>query len=291
MCADQPEDMSAGQVVDTLFGPSEIPSGEERRRRAVEEAMPSYFFYEPDEQEPLPLGEAERYIPVVTDEPELTSLLPYLDELALFEGRWGFVRENVSRDEWCRLAEIEVVPVLNGLMDMCVGEMILQPRAVYVYCACAAEGETLYIYKDDEETVAAEIPFPRFPNGSCAADRFYRTSAPRRDTVGVIAATMGKNISEIARKWLLAGHEADFRSLRGFALEMLAAMTEYTAAGMIREGCCAGRVHSLGSAKEGNGRIQAALIDLTAARQIDIGFSRNYLMTPEYSSLSLLFPR
>lgn len=291
MGADQAENMSAGQMADTLFGPSEIPSAEERRRRAVEEALPSYFFYEPDEQEPLPLGEAECYVPVVTGEPELSSLLPYLDELALFEGQWGFVRENVSRDEWCRLAEIEAVPVLNGLMDMCAKEMILQPRAVYVYCACAAEEETLYIYKADRETVAAEIPFPRFPNGQCAADRFYRTSASRRDTVGVIAATLGKNVSEIARKWLLAGHEADFKSLRGFALEMLTAMTEYTAAGMIREGCCAGRVHPLGIAREGNGRIQAALIDLAAARQIDIGFSRNYLMTPEYASLSLLFPR
>lgn len=68
-------------------------------------------------------------------------------------------------------------------------------------------------------------------------------------------------------------------------------MTQYTAAVIAGEECCLGDVYGLGAAKQGAAKVQSALIKMLDASLIDIAFSRNYLMMPEYSSLALVLPR
>ena len=136
-----------------------------------------------------------------------------------------------------------------------------------------------------------EVEIPRLKNGVCLTDRLAEAGSGVFDTVAAVAVNMGRNTAEIAKSWLAAGKNVDYAYLQGFALEMLNAMTQYTASVIAAQGCCMGDVLSLGHAKQGNAKVQSALIKMLDASLIDIAFSRNYLMMPEYSALALVLPR
>lgn len=281
------DDLKVSEVVDTLFGPQEVARQAQEQLRIQEEQFSSYLFRGTEEHAELPLVNVEHFRSVIVEDADIAGLLPYLDELSLFEKQWGFSCENTTREEWCRLTKMEAVPILQELMTVCSEKDILEPKAIYAYCPCLSEGDKLSLLGKNGE-VCLSIPFDRLPNGVCLADK-VNAAAP--ETIGLIGVTMGKNVSETARKWRMDGHEQDYRYLRGFSLEMLKAMTEYTAAVMNKEGCCLGSVYSLGVSKEGSGKIQSALIEMLDAGQIGITFSRNYFMMPEFSALALLLPR
>lgn len=287
------KDVSAGRLVDTLFGPQEEPGRTARHQALAEEELPYYLFDGPaDElQAALPLIHVPHYRPKVISQKEIAALIPYLDELALFERQWGFVKKEGSRENWCHWVEAQAVPVLEKLIRLTRKHQLLQPRALYAYFFCAAQDDTLYLYKDNQKDVFLTIDMPRLKNGVCAADKIARKDSGTFDTIAAVAVNMGRNATEMAKRWLSAGKEVDYRYLHGFALEMLNAMTQYTAAVIAAEECCLGDVFGLGAAKQGAAKIQSALIKMLDASLIDITFSRNYLMMPEYSSLALVFPR
>lgn len=287
------KEFSAGRLVDTLFGPREELGGTARRQALAEEEMPHYLFDEREDglQAVLPLIHVPHYRPKVISRKDVAGLIPYLDELALFERQWGFVKKEGSRENWCHWVDAQAVPVLEKLVRLSRKNQLLQPKAVYAYFFCAAENDTLYLYKEDQKEVFLTIDMPRLKNGVCAADKIARKDSGVFDTVAAVAVNMGRNATEMAKRWLAAGKEVDYRYLHGFALEMLNAMTRYVAALIAEEECCPGDVYSLGSAKQGVAKTQSALIKMLDAALIDIAFSRNYLMMPEYSSLALVFPR
>lgn len=287
------KDISAGRLVDTLFGVEEEPGRTARHQALAEEELPHYLFdgQADGRQAVLPLIYVPHYRSKVISQKNIADLIPYLDELALFERQWGFVKKGGSRENWCHWVDGEAVPVLEKLIRLSRKHQLLQPRALYAYFFCAAENETLYLYKDNQKDVFLTIDLPRLKNGVCAADKIARRDSGVFDTIAAVAVNMGRNATEMARRWLSAGKEVDYRYLHGFALEMLNAMTQYTATVIAGEECCLGDVYGLGSAKQGAAKVQSALIKMLDASLIDIAFSRNYLMMPEYSSLALVFPR
>lgn len=287
------KDISAGRLVDTLFGVEEEPGRTARHQALAEEELPHYLFdgQADGRQAVLPLIHVPHYRSKVISQKNIADLIPYLDELALFERQWGFVKKGGSRENWCHWVDGEAVPVLEKLIRLSRKHQLLQPRALYAYFFCAAENETLYLYKDNQKDVFLTIDLPRLKNGVCAADKIARRDSGVFDTIAAVAVNMGRNATEMARRWLSAGKEVDYRYLHGFALEMLNAMTQYTATVIAGEECCLGDVYGLGSAKQGAAKVQSALIKMLDASLIDIAFSRNYLMMPEYSSLALVFPR
>ena len=288
------KDISAGHLVDTLFGVQEEPDRTTRHRAAAEEELPHYLFdgYDNERQSALPLINVAHYRPKIVSQKNIVDLIPYADELALFERRWGFVKKpEENRESWCLRVEKEAVPVLEKLVALSQEHQLLQPRALYAYFFCAAQEDTLYLYKDNKKEVFLTIDLPRLKNGVCMADKIARKDSGAFDTIAAVGVNMGRNATEMAKRWLSAGKEVDYRYLHGFALEMLNAMTLYTAGIIAAEECCMGDVYGLGSAKQGAAKVQSALIKMLDASLIDIAFSRNYLMMPEYSSLALVFPR
>lgn len=284
------QEKTAQTLVDTLFGPE--PTRRERQAAAVDEELPHYLFCDRDDSQPvLPLVDLPHYRPNVLKQLRISALIPYLDELSLFEKQWGYAKTRGTRENWCRWVEAEAVPVLDKLVAICQENDLLQPKSVYAYLHCDSEGDTVHIYGEHGAEPVLSIDMPRLANGSCAADKVCRADSGVRDTLAAVAVNMGRNASDMAKKWLSAGKEVDYKYLHGFALEMLRAMTEYTAAAVAREGCCLGQVCPLGTAKEGSAKVQSVLVKMLDASLIDVAFSRNYLMMPEYSSLALILPK
>lgn len=287
------ETVSAGRLVDTLFGPRAEDGRTARQRAAADEELPDYLFNVPDDasQAGLPLIRVAHYRPKTIVQEDVAGLIPYLDELALFERRWGFVKQAGDRESWCARMDAEAVPVLERLTGLCRERRLLHPRALYAYFYAAAQDETLYLYRENKRDVFLSIDFPRLKNGVCAADKIARADSGVFDTVAAVAVNMGRSATELAKSWLNAGKDVDCRFLNGFALESAEAMIRLAAARIAREECCLGDVHFLGTAKTGDPAVQSALIKMLNAGAIDIAFSRNYLMMPEYSALALVFPR
>lgn len=282
MTADSEEKL----LVDTLFGiQEEIPPA----KAVYDEELPHFLFNQDDDSQALlPLINVPYYRPRILSQPRLSALIPYLNELSLFEKQWGYGLLSDTRESWCRRMKEEAAPLLNSVRDVCEREKILQPRSIFAYLYAKADGDKVHVYRSDGTTVLTTIPFERLDNGVSPADKF---SSSDLTGVAVMAVNMGRNATDIAKKWLLTGQDADYKYLDGFIREMIFAMAEYTAAAIVKEGCCVGSLYSLGTAKEGSAKIQSALIRELDAQQIDISFSRNYLMAPEYSALALVLPK
>lgn len=269
------------QLVDTLFGKRE-------------EAVPAAFDYAEelphvlfggDNQETLPLIRVPLYAPVVVEPPSLRALMPYVDELSLFEKRWGCAKKDgETRDEWCERMNKELVPVLNTVRSVCENENILRPRAVYVYVNAKADGDTVDFYQKDGQTVFASLTFERRADGRSVADAFpARKAVP----VALMAVGVGKNADSVAKKWLLLGQDTEYGCLDGFVREVAAAMTLYAAEQINKAGGCVGNAVPLNAA---DGKTLSAFVRETQADRIEVGFSRTYGVVPQYSALALVLP-
>ncbi len=286
------KEISAGALVDTLFGLEKMPDRTARHQAIADEELHHYLFDvgQDQNQAALPLINVPHYRSKVIAKKTIVDLVPYLDELALFEQQWGFVKKQGDRESWCHQMKADAVPILERVIDLCQKQKLLQPKALYSYFFCAAEKETLYLYKSNKADVFLTIDFPRLKNGVCVTDKFVQTGTGKFDTIAAVAVNMGRNATEMAKRWLAVGKDLDYRYFHGFVLEMLNAMTRCAAATLAKEECCLGDVYFLGTAKQGNAKVQSALIKMLDASLIDIAFSRNYLMMPEYSSLAIVFP-
>ncbi|KAF0111116.1 MAG: 5-methyltetrahydrofolate--homocysteine methyltransferase [Rhodospirillaceae bacterium] len=166
----------------------------------------------------------------VMDRVSVKALLPYLNEVMLYQFQWGFRKAGKSREEWRAWAAAEVRPVLNRLLALCEAESLLEPRAVYGYWPCAAAGDSVILFDPhDAATEIARFTFPRQPRaeGVCLADFFRDGDQGGRDIIGVQVVTMGARASDGARAWLAADRYQDYLYLHGLSVEMTEALAEY----------------------------------------------------------------
>jgi len=167
--------------------------------------------------------------PRVLEKVEAKALLPFLNEVMLFQFHWGFKKQGRSREEWREWAAREVKPVLTRLLQTVAAEEILKPQAVYGYWKCASAGDSVVLFEPDGETEVARFAFPRQARagGLCIADFFRDIDAGERDVVGLQVVTMGSRASEVARQWFGDNRYQDYLYLHGFGVEMAEALAEY----------------------------------------------------------------
>lgn len=281
------ENTSEKILVDTLFGTEEKIVDKNFYSDYVEE-LPQYLFEDVDENQiGLPLISVPIAKTKIITQNNLNILIPFLNELSLYENRWNLKKTTETREVWATKANQELAPILNSLKEICLKEKILTPRSIYAYFQAKRSEKGIKIYKKETEEIL-EIPLPIFSDGSSIADKF---SNKEFKPIALIASCMGKNATDIAKQWLLSGHNDQFQYLDGFIREMTFAMIEYTTYLINKQECCLGQAVSLGMAKTGNPRIQSTIIDLLDANRIDISFSRHYLMGPEYSALAFVLPK
>ena len=153
-------------------------------------------------------------------------IFPYVNEQALFRGRWGYRRTvSTSTEEYTELVRNTVQPLYESLKLRSLNENLLQPKAAYGYFPCYSEGDTLYI-EADGETHAFSFPRQESPPQLCIAD-YYRTREEGGDIAAFFVVTIGEQIAEEIRTLFEADSYHDYLMLHGFSVEVTDALAEY----------------------------------------------------------------
>ncbi|MBN1773910.1 MAG: B12-binding domain-containing protein, partial [Deltaproteobacteria bacterium] len=151
-------------------------------------------------------------------------VLPYLNEQALFRGRWGYRRRQLSAEAYEELLSGTVRPKLEQLTRLALEERLLAPRVAYGWFRAHAEGDALVV---EHEGVAHRFAFPRqaAPPHLCLAD-YFRTAEQGGDVAGFFVATAGDRLPARARELFGADRYRDYLELHGLGVEYADGLAE-----------------------------------------------------------------
>jgi 5-methyltetrahydrofolate--homocysteine methyltransferase len=235
----------------------------------------------------------------------LQSVLPYINDITLFQFQWGYRRKNKSVADYKKFIDEHVRPIFYELGRQCAKEQILKPVAAYGYWRCIPEGNTLVLLdpKDDGKT-AARFTFPRQrgKKNLCITDFFRQDGEP--DVVALQVVTVGQRCSEVAREWFAADRYQDYLHLHGLSVEAAEGLAELIhrqirgelgIAGddaremrdMFKQGYRGSR-YSFGYPACPNLEDQALLLDLLGASRLGLTLSEEFQLDPEQSTSALV---
>ncbi|SIT00488.1 methionine synthase [Insolitispirillum peregrinum] len=236
----------------------------------------------------------------------LKALVPYLNEVMLYQFQWGFKKSGRDRSEWKDWVSTEVRPILKRMVELCDAEQILHPKAAYGYWKAASEGDNVILFAEDGTTEVSRFAFPRqpFKGGLCLADFVRDVDSGERDVVALQVVTMGERASDVARDWFAANRYQDYLYLHGLSVEMAEAMAEYVHKRIRAElGFAAedhreiekllkqnyrGSRYSFGYPACPNLADQSKLLDLLGADRLGIVMSDEDQLHPEQSTSALV---
>jgi 5-methyltetrahydrofolate--homocysteine methyltransferase len=152
-------------------------------------------------------------------------IYPYVNEQALFRGRWGYRRGKMSADEYNTLVNDTVNPIYEGLKKRGIAEKLVQPKVTYGYFKCFSKDNSVFVL-DGEQTY--EFPFPRqdFAPNLCIAD-FFKSEQDGGDIAGFFVVTIGEQIGAAAKELFEKDDYHDYLMLHGFGVEVTDAVAEY----------------------------------------------------------------
>ncbi len=155
----------------------------------------------------------------------LSDLWPRLDLNELYKLQWG-VRAKGA--EYERMIREEFAPKLEELKAEAQAQGWLQPRVVYGYWPCHAEGEELVILDPvNRKAELARVRFPRQPDERllCLAD--YFRSEPGSDVCALQVVTVGDAASRVADQANGSGNYSRGLFVHGLAVEVAEALAEH----------------------------------------------------------------
>jgi 5-methyltetrahydrofolate--homocysteine methyltransferase len=233
--------------------------------------------------------------PRVLDRIAPEDLLPYLDRNALFRGRWG---GKAHGKEYQQLVDREFAPRLGEMMRRARMERTFEPRAIYGYYPCWAEGDALVLFDPTDHTrEVTRFAFPRQSTGEklCLADYFAPRGGPQPDVVAFQVVTMGSRATEQIDVLQAQGNYTDAFFLHGLGVQLAEALAEYVNErvrqdlAMTAPDSC--RRYSWGYAAipdlEDHERV-FALMPVTAS--IGVELTTAYQLVPEQSTAALIVP-
>jgi len=188
------------------------------------------------------------------------TIFPFINEVALFTGQWGFKRKGMSEAEYAKFLDENARPVFDALKQRAVAEGFIEPKVVYGYFPVQADGNDLIVYRAEDfqheltctctsckahgSTVGLvngklaptgdprehlRFSFPR-QNGRrelCISD-FYRTKASGEyDVLAIQLVTVGDRATEIAEALRKDNRYQDYLYLHGFGVESAEALAEF----------------------------------------------------------------
>ncbi len=169
----------------------------------------------------------------------VADLFDYLDMQALVAGQWQFRKpKGQSREEYDAFLSEKVTPILTEWKQRIVDENLLDPKLVYGYFPCLAEGNTVYVYdwkaaqagKPSEPVTSFEFPRQRSMRRLCIADFFLpkdKAKPGEYDVFPMQAVTMGEVATEYAAKLFAADNYTDYLYYHGLAVQMAEALAEW----------------------------------------------------------------
>jgi 5-methyltetrahydrofolate--homocysteine methyltransferase len=160
-------------------------------------------------------------------------LFPYVNEQALFRGRWGYRRGKMEAEEYRKLVEGTVKPMYEELKRRCVEEKLAHPKVAYGYFRCFSENDTLVVRHEGRDFA---FPFPRQkdPPHLCIAD-YFRTAAEGGDITAFFVATVGERFGQATRELFETDRYHDYLMLHALSVELTDALAEYWHEVMRRE--------------------------------------------------------
>jgi len=162
------------------------------------------------------------------------KLFSYVNEQALFRGRWGYRRtSSSSAEEYAELMRTTVSPLYEQLKVRAIKEGLLQPKAAYGYFRCYREGDTVFVEAGDD-VMAFEFPRQQSPPHLCIAD-YYRSREEGGDVAAFFVVTIGDRIATETKRLFEADAYHDYLMLHGFSVEVTDALAEYWHEEMRRE--------------------------------------------------------
>ncbi|MGF1494137.1 MAG: methionine synthase [Microcoleaceae cyanobacterium] len=175
----------------------------------------------------------------------LEEVFWYLDLQALFVGQWQFRKpKDQSREEYDGFLQETVHPILEHWKQRILDDNLLQPKAVYGYFPCQAEGNTLLVY-NPEAVQAGNSPtepitvfeFPRQGSSKrlCIADFFAPKSTGQMDVFPMHAVTVGEIATEYAQKLFQSDDYTNYLYFHGMAVQTAEAMAEWLHARIRKE--------------------------------------------------------
>ncbi len=162
---------------------------------------------------------------VLSGQIPLSDLWPRLDLNELYKLQWG-VRAKGA--EYERMIREQFSPKLEELKAEAQAQGWLQPKVVYGYWPCHAEGEELVILDPvHRKAELARLRFPRQPDERllCLAD-FFRTE-PGSDVCALQVVTMGDAASRVADEASARGDYSRGLFVHGLAVEAAEALAEH----------------------------------------------------------------
>ena len=184
---------------------------------------------------------------LASDDIPVAELFDYLDMQALVAGQWQFRKpQGQSREEYNAFLAEKVDPILKEWKQRIVDENLLDPKLVYGYFPCLAEGNTVYIYdwkaaakgEPSEPVTSFEFPRQRSMRRLCIADFFLPKAEAKPgeyDVFPMQAVTMGEIATEFAAKLFAADNYTDYLYYHGLAVQMAEALAEWMHAKIRRE--------------------------------------------------------
>ncbi len=238
---------------------------------------------------------------------EPKALLPYLNEVMLYQFHWGFRKAGRSLEEFRAYADVELKPILKRILDRCYEDEILQPKAAYGYWPANSDGDALVLFdpQDNTKEVARfNLPRQRREGGLCIADFFRPIESGEKDVCGLQVVTMGQRASEVARDWFAADRYQDYLYLHGLSVELAEALAEHThrriraelgfghedareMEKMLKQGYRGSR-YSFGYPACPNLEDQTQLLKLLGAEKVGITLSDEFQLEPEQSTSAIV---
>lgn len=238
---------------------------------------------------------------------EPKALLPYLNEVMLYQFHWGFRKAGRSIEEFRAYADAELKPILKRILDICYRDEILQPQAAYGYWPANSDGDALVLFdpQDNTKEVARfNLPRQRREGGLCIADFFRPIESGEKDVCGLQVVTMGQRASEVAREWFAADRYQDYLYLHGLSVELAEALAEHThkriraelgfghedareMEKMLKQGYRGSR-YSFGYPACPNLEDQTQLLKLLGAEKVGITLSDEFQLEPEQSTSAIV---
>ena len=189
---------------------------------------------------------------VVKDIPP-RHVFPFINEVALFVGQWGFKQKGMDKAEYERLIDEKARPVFEQLQRRAIDAGLIEPKVVYGYFPVQSQGNDLIVYHVEEFAAGGcacgthglagkggirpqgqprewlRFSFPRQEGRRrlCISDFFRTKESGEFDVLGVQLVTVGDKATEAAEKLRQENRYQDYLYLHGFGVESAEALAEF----------------------------------------------------------------
>ncbi len=251
----------------------------------------------------------------VLEQIPIKAPLGFINETMLFQVQWGFRKKRRAADEWKRYIDAEVRPIYRDLVERCEREGIIQPRAIYGYWPCNADGDDLLIFAPPAKEfdrpelhgeLIARFTFPRQRKHPywCLSDFWRPVQEGAVDVAAFTLVTAGRRVSEVARQWFENNEYQQYLFLHGLGVELAEALAEYIHKqvrvelgvaqddardlGKLFQQGYQGSRYSFGYPACPNLEDQEPLMRLLDSERIGVALSDEYQLDPEQSTSAII---